>query len=136
MNLNSNNFNLLIKTISKKFKKKIVITNGNIKIDKFDQIIKNYFKKNVKNFFISNIHKNKLFFIDNTDFRDLEYIVKNSDEVICCEGAISHVSNAFDKKTFALIENINTAKFWTSHKKYNFIKRSSVSNICKQIKTI
>jgi len=137
MNLNIDNFNLLIKTINKKFNKEIVITSGNMKIEKFDNIIKYYFKKNIKNFFVSKYFKNKLFFIDKTDFRDLEYIVNKSDEVICCEGAISHVSNGFDKKTFALIENVNTAKFWTSHmKNITLLKRSNVNNICKQIRSI
>ncbi len=137
MNLNIKNFDFLIKTILKKFKKKIVITSGNIKITQFDQIINRYFKVAKKNFYKSDFFKNKLYFLDNTDFRDLEYVVKKSDEIICCEGAISHVSNGFNKKTYALIENINTAKFWTSHMKNVFLlKRNSIQKICRQIKNI
>jgi len=137
MNLNVKNFKLLIETIRKKFNNKIIITSGNIKISQFDLIKNYYFKKIKKNYYKSSVYKNNLFFIDKTDFRDLEYIVKKSNEIICCEGAISHVSNGFKKKTYALIGNINTAKFWTSHmKNINLLKRNSVNNICKQIKNI
>ena len=137
MNLNLKNFSLLIKTIIIKFNKDIIITTGKVDIKQFDLIKNHYFKQLKKNIFISDKFKNKLTFIDNTDFRDLEYIVNKSKEVICCEGAISHVSNAFDKKTLALINNHNTAKFWTSHmKNLTLLKRDSIIKICKQISLI
>ena len=134
MNLATHNFKLLIKTIYKKFNNNIVITSGNINIKQFNLIKKDFFREIFKNIFASNKFKHKLLFIDNTDFRDLEYIVEKSNEVICCEGAISHVSNAFNKKTYALINNFKTAKFWTSHmKNLKLLKRGNVKNICKQI---
>jgi len=81
--------------------------------------------------------KKKVFFVDNTDFRDLENIVKYSNEVICCEGAISHVSNSFNIKTYALVNNFKTAKFWTSHmNNIKLVKRDNISNICRQISLI
>ena len=135
MNLNIENFTLFIKTIINKFKNKIIITSGNVKIDQLDKIIKYYFKKEKKNIYKSNFFKNNLYFIDKTDFRDLEYIVKNSNELICCEGAVSHISNGFKVKTYALIENFSTAKFWTSHmRNIELLKRSSVKKVCKKIK--
>ena len=134
MNLKLKNFNLLIDTIFKKFNKKIVITSGNININQFDQIKEKYFNQIKKNFFLSYKFNSKLIFIDNTDFRDLEYIVNRSNEVICCEGAISHVSNAFNKKTYALINNFKTARFWTSHmNNLKLLKRDNIVKICKQI---
>ena len=137
MNLDINNFKLFIKTIKDKFKNKIIITSGNIKVDKLDKIINFYFKKEKKNIYNSKYYKNNLYFIDKTDFRDLEYIVKYANEIICCEGAVSHVSNGFDVKTYALIENFDTAKFWTSHmKKIKLLKRTSIEKICKQINLI
>ncbi len=136
MNLNLSNFELLVETINKKFKKNIVITSGNLKIDKLEKIKNFFFKKLKKNIFVSKKSK-KLVFIDNTEFRDLEFIVKGSSEIICCEGAISHVSNGFEKKTYALIENIRTGKFWTSHmKNIKLLQRGSLNRICKQIKDI
>ena len=134
MNLNINNFELLINTLFIKFDKSIVLTSGKVNISQFALIKKKFFTKIGKNFFISNKFKNKLIFIDNTDFRDLEYIVKKSNNVICCEGAISHVSNAFDINTFALINSLKTAKFWTNHmKNIKLLKRDNITKLCKKI---
>ena len=88
-----------------------------------------------KNTYVSNKFKFKLMFIENTDFRDLENIVKKCDELICCEGAISHVSNSFKKKTYALTNDLKIGNFWTKHMKYlKLIKRkNNINNMCKQI---
>jgi len=134
MNLDVKNFRLLINSIYKKFKKSIVITGGNIDIKQFNLIKDKFFTKINKDTYSSNLFSHKLLFIDNTDFRDLEYIVNKCTEVFCCEGAISHVSNAFQKKTFALINNFNTAKFWTSHmSNLKLLQRDNITKICKQI---
>ena len=75
--------------------------------------------------------------IDNTEFRDLEKIVARCSEIICCEGAISHVSHALEKNTIALINNIKTAKFWTQHmNKLKLIKRANISKISRDIENI
>jgi len=103
MNLNNKNFNTFIKTIFDKFKKPILITSGFVKMPVFTEIIQKRFKKINENEYVSNKYKNKLIFIDNTDFQDIEIFVKKSKILICCEGAISHVSNAFGVKTIALV---------------------------------
>jgi len=137
MSLNIKSFKLLIESIIKKFKKDIVLTSGKINIEQFDLIKKSYFKKINSNIFICKYFSKKVFFVDNTDFRDLENIVKYSNEVICCEGAISHVSNSFNIKTYALVNNFKTAKFWTSHmNNIKLVKRDNISNICRQISLI
>ena len=137
MNLNDNNFEILISTIFNKFKRPILITSGMVKTPILKKIIKKYFVKIDDNEYISKKYKNRLKFFDNTDFQDLELIVKNSNSLICCEGAISHVSNSFDKKTFALVNNFKSAKFWTNHmKNIKLIKRDDISKICKQISLI
>ena len=55
--------------------------------------------------------------------------------VVCCEGAISHVSHAMNKKkTYALVNSFQTAKFWTSHmQNIQLLKREPIPNMCKQI---
>ena len=139
MNLNNKNFKTLIKTIFDKFKKPIIITSGHKKIPSFDNIIRKNFTKFSKDHFISNKYKERLIFIDNTDFQDLELIVKKSKTLICCEGAISHVSNAFKIKTIALVNysGVGTGVFWTSHmNKISLIYRSNISKICYFIKKI
>ena len=139
MNLNYKNFDMLIKTIFNKFKKPIIMTSGFIKVPIFTEIIKKNFIKINDNEFISNKYKDKLKFIDNTDFRDLEQIVKKSKTLICCEGAISHVSNAFKIKTIALVNysGVGTGIFWTNHMRYiTLIYRTSIEKICFLIKKL
>ena len=136
MNLNVNNFDLLISTIFKKFKNNIVITSGKSNIMQFKNIIDKFFIKINKNEYISRKYKKRLIYLDKTDFRDLESIVKKSAEVICCEGAISHVSNVFEKLTFALVnyQGVNTGIFWTKHMpKIKLIFREDIKKVCKNI---
>ena len=134
MDLNIVNFSKFISSINKKFKKNIIITNGIFNIELFDSIKRIYFKKIKKNIYVSKKFKFKLMIIENTDFRDLENIVKKCDELICCEGAISHVSNSLNKKTYALINDTKIGNFWTKHmKNLKLIKRGKINYICEQI---
>ena len=136
MNLSEKNFSFLISTIRKKFKKNIIITSGKMNISQFNKIIDNFFLKKNNNLFISKKYKTKLIYIDKTNFRDLESIVHKSSEVICCEGAISHVSNVFKKKTVALVnyQGVNTGIFWTKHMpKIKLIFRDDVKKVCSNL---
>jgi ADP-heptose:LPS heptosyltransferase len=136
MNLNEKNFSFLVSTIRKKFKKNIIITSGKMNISQFNKIIDNFFLKKNNNLFISKKYKTKLIYIDKTNFRDLESIVYKSSEVICCEGAISHVSNVFQKKTVALVnyQGVNTGIFWTKHMpKIKLIFRDDVKKVCSNL---
>ncbi len=139
MNLNEKNFDLLITTIKKKFKKNIVITSGKMNVSKFNDIIEKFFINKGKNIFISRKYKEKLIYIDKTNFRDLESIVKKSSEIICCEGAISHVSNVFNRLTIALVnyQGANTGIFWTKHMpNIKLIFRENIRKICSEIKKL
>ena len=134
INLSINNFSKFVNTINKKLKKDIIITSGLFNIETFNSIKKFYFNKIKKNIYVSNKFKFKLMIVENTDFQDLENIVKKCDELICCEGAISHVSHSFNKKTYALINNVKIGNFWTNHmKNVKLIKRDTINNISKQI---
>jgi ADP-heptose:LPS heptosyltransferase len=139
MNLNENNFEILINTIFNKFKRPILITSGMVNAPILKKIIKKYFVKIDDNEYISKKYKNRLKFFDNTDFQDLEVIVKKSNNLICCEGAISHVSNAFKINTIALVNysGANTGAFWTSHmSKITLIYRDDIKKICNLIKNL
>ena len=134
INLNYKNFDLFIKTLFNKFKKKIIITTGKTRIPDLYKIINSHFEKNNDKKYISTTYKNNLLFFDNNTFEDLESFVKNSSILFCCEGAISHASNALDKKTYALVENFSTGKFWTDHmKKIILLKRNDIKIICDQV---
>ncbi len=136
INLNFKNFDKLVLFIFRKFKKNIVISSGNLKIKELDLIVEKHFSKSNNGIYISKKYKNNLIFVNNTKFQDIENLVKDSSYLLCCEGAISHVSNVFAKKTFAIINkrNIRTAKFWTDHmKNIRLIYRSNINEICKNI---
>ena len=139
MNLNEKNFDFLISTIKKKFKKNIVITSGKMNVSQFNDIIEKFFINKDKNIFISRKYKEKLIYIDKTNFRDLESIVNKSSEIICCEGAISHVSNVFKRLTIALVnyQGANTGIFWTKHmSNIKLIFRENIRKICSDIKKL
>ena len=64
----------------------------------------------------------------------MENIVKKSKFVMCCEGAISHVSNSFNIKTIALVQDLEFGKFWTGHmKNIKLFLRDDIKKICKLI---
>ena len=138
MNLNSYNLNLFLLYLKKKFNKKIIITSGFKKINNLDFFIKKYFFK-YKNNYIHKTLKSRIIFIKNLDFRDLEIVVKNSNMLITCEGAVSHVSNSFNTPTLCLIQRSRkqTATFWTSHmKKIKYLYRSDIKKVISQINKI
>ena len=135
--LNFRNFNSLINSLFKKFKKKIIITTGKLEVKNLNIIINNFFNKISSYEYASIKFKKKLILFHNINFEDLELIVKNSSIVFCCEGAISHVSHAFKKKTYALVDNYTTGKFWTGHmNNIKIVKRSSIKEICNKIKNL
>ena len=138
MNLNPHNLNLFLSFLKKKFKKKIIITSGIKKINNLEFFIKKYFFK-YKNNYIHKTLKSRIIFIKNLDFRDLEIVVKNSNMLITCEGAVSHVSNSFNTPTLCLIQRSRkqTATFWTSHmKKIKYLYRSDIKKVISQINKI
>ena len=69
----------------------IIITTGlKTIVDEFFKELQKYIRK----YFIKKlIIKNN--FIANTSFNDIENIIKDSSLLICCEGAVSHVSHFF-----------------------------------------
>jgi len=138
MNLNTFNLDLFLSYLSKKFNKKIIITSGFKKMNNLEYFIKNRFFKHKENF-IHKIYKSKIIFIKNLNFRDIEIVVKNSNMLIACEGAISHVSNSFNIPTLCLIQRSReqTAKFWTGHmKKIKYLFRSDINQVISQINKI
>ena len=98
---------------------------------------KKFFIKKNNKYIIKNFKKNKVLLLEDISFQSLEYLTSKASEIICCEGAISHVSNGFNIKTYALIENFVTAKFWTNHmKNIHLIRRSNIKNICNDLKKL
>ena len=93
-----------------------------------------YFK-NIKDPYIT-ISKKNVKFIEQSSFRDLENIVLYSKILICCEGAISHVSHSLNKKTIALIQKdrLISTNFWIGHmSNIKTVFRNDIKKVTKDI---
>ena len=134
MNLNPDTIYFFLEILIKKFKSNIIITQGFKKVKIMQEFKKKYFT-NTKNPKIK-IKSKTVKFIDRSSFRELENIVFNSKILICCEGAISHVSHSLNKNTIALIQKdrIISTNFWIGH--MNNIKtvyRNDIKKVSKDI---
>ena len=134
MNLKPDSIYFFLKSLIKKFKCNIIITQGFKKVKIMNEFKNKYFK-NTKDPHIKILKKN-VKFIEQSSFRDLENIVLNSKILICCEGAISHVSHSLNKQTIALIQKdrLISTNFWIGH--MNNIKtvfRNDIKQVTKDI---
>jgi ADP-heptose:LPS heptosyltransferase len=138
MNLNEIKIYEFISYLVKIFKINLVITQGHKK-NKIMQKFKLKYLNLKKNINTITINNKQIIFYDNTDFRDLENLVRNTKLLICCEGAISHVSHAFGIKTIALYQKNrpDITYFWTNHmKNIKLIPRSDIKHIKNKLKKI
>ena len=96
----------------------IVITSGNKEIKSLTNFISN-FKTSDNIIFKKEINNQTVFYLYDISFEDLANVVNLSSLVICCEGAISHLSNNFNIPTLAFYEKkrYQHTLFWTGHMK-------------------
>ncbi|OUX53101.1 MAG: hypothetical protein CBE47_04260 [Pelagibacteraceae bacterium TMED287] len=84
----------------------------------------------------SNNFNNKVTFLKNLNFLQLENIVKSSDLLISCHGAISHVATAKNIRQIDIIDESKTLfyKKWTHHfRNYKSIYRKEFDFLSKSI---
>ena len=105
INPNVDEIELFIKKISNTFNNDydVILTSGSRKIDNLVNYISS-FKKVDDVIFKKDINKKVITYFHNISFEDLAFTVSNSALIICCEGAISHLSNNFNIPTLALYE--------------------------------
>ena len=113
----------LLIDIVKKTKKKLVVTTGLVKNNLFDDI------KNLK------INDN-IIFLNNLTFLQIESLINDTDLLISCHGAASHVAAAKNKKQIDIIEKSKYYYYskWTYHfRSYNYIYRKKFNDLSKDI---
>ena len=113
----------LLIDIVKKTKKKLVVTTGLVKNNLFDDI------KNLK------INDN-IIFLNNLTFLQIESLINDTDLLISCHGAASHVAAAKNKKQIDIIEKSKYFFYskWTYHfRGYNYIYRKKFNDLSKDI---
>ena len=118
INPKTDDLKILIDKISQNIDKNsdIVITSGTKKIKSLIDYTSN-FETSSGTIYKKNINNKNIFFFDNISIDELTYLVRYSKLVICCEGAISHLSYNFSIPTLALYEKkrLQHTNFWTSH---------------------
>jgi ADP-heptose:LPS heptosyltransferase len=113
-----------INTISEK--KNILITSGSGSFLLIEELKAKYFEEKSNNIFIKKNFDNFVYFADKTTFYDIESLLRNSDILIACHGAITHAANSFDVIKIDIIEKDKEVfyKKFTGHlDNYNSIYR-------------
>ena len=118
---NVNELANFIDLIQKKSNKKVIITTGKNAPSILEESIK--------------LCKNEnLIYLKDLSFEKLENVVLNSDLLISCHGAISHVASAKKIKQIDIIDSSYPYSKWTKHfRNYNFVYRVSFQNLTKNI---
>ena len=110
-----------IKKIVDKKEKQLIITTGFILPNIMRKI------KPVLNDF-------KIVLYENLDFLQLENITLNSNVLISCHGAISHVASAKNIKQIDIIDKSYNYFKWTNHfRNYNFLYRDKFTKLSAEI---
>ena len=110
-----------IKQIVKKKEKKLIITTGINFPDKMNRI------ENELNELKISLHKN-------LDFLELEKITSQSNVLISCHGAISHIAAAYNIKQIDIIDKTYNYNKWTNHfRNYNYLYRDNFSKLSRRI---
>lgn len=133
INPDAKDFDILIHKISKIIGNnfEILITTGNKEIKNLIDYVSDFKSSdNVK--YEKKINSTNVTFLKNLDIDELANLVNGSSLVVCCEGAISHISNNFNIPTLALYEmkKIQHTKFWTGHMRMlSLIKRKKINHL-------
>ena len=107
--------------LNKKTKKRIIITTGL----KTPRLLRECMNR-MKDINVS--------LLENINFSSLENIVVNSDLLIACHGAISHVAAAKKVKQIDIIDLSYNYSRWTEHfRNYSYINRTKFNKLSKQI---
>ena len=118
------------------FSHDIVITTGSKKLDIINEIIHN-FEKIEKNIYMKKFDEISVKVMVDLSFNELEFIVKKSSFLICCEGGVSHVSNGFRIKTLAFYQKnrLQHTKYWTGHMNNLVLyERKNIKNLINDAK--
>ncbi len=117
-------------------KNDILITTGILKLELLEKMKKSFFTKKATNIYSKEISNYKIFFIENSTFHDLEFLVKNSKTLIACHGSLQQSASAFEIKILDIFEK--KKEIWyrrhTKHiKNYNFFYRKPFSLLKREL---
>ncbi len=117
-------------------KNNLLITTGSIDFDLLNLLINNFFKKVNENIFTKKCHENNIYFVFKPTFDDIESILRNTETLISCHGAITHAANSFNVKSVDIIEKERSDfynRFTSYLSNYNRVYRSSFDILAKDL---
>ena len=117
-------------------KNDILITTGLLKIDLLEKMKKSFFTKKTSNIYFRDLFDHKIFFVENSTFHDLEFLVKSAKILIACHGSLQQSASAFGIKILDIFEK--KLEVWylrhTKHfKNYKFLHRKSFILLKKEL---
>ena len=117
-------------------KNNILITTGILKLDLLEKMKKSFFTKKTSNIYFKNLFDHKIFFVENSTFHDLEFLVKRAKILISCHGSLQQSASAFGIKILDIFEK--ELEVWylrhTKHfKNYKFLHRKSFILLKKEL---
>ena len=118
-----------------KSNKDVFISSGKLD-NKFIIFIKKNFIQIKRDIYELKIRSNKVVFFDNLNFLQLEKLILNSDLLITCHGAPTHVAASFNIKIIDIIDLTEEIFFekWSSHfTNYKRINRIKFFELSKNI---
>ncbi len=132
---NFEEFKKFIDDLVDKSKTNLIITTGvkdNLLINQFLP----YFKKINNNLFEKKFNDRLIQLYINIDFFDLEFLIENSNLVISCHGASTHLASAYNIKIYDIFDysQKNFYLKWIAHiKNYSYFYRENFSDLSKKI---
>ena len=113
---NINQLNFFLEQLILKFDKDLVITTGYIE-NKFTKYFKSQYINTLNNIYEFGFKNRKIIFFDKLDIFELEKLILNSEIIITCHGAPSHIAASLNKKIIDIIDDTENTFFnkWSSH---------------------
>jgi len=124
-----------IEQLVKKTQRDVLISTGNLP-NRFTHFLKKKFFNYNNNIYQYQVFNNKVFFLDNLSFLELEKLILSSNLLITCHGAVTHVAASFNIETIDIIDKSEKKFFnkWTSHfDNYISIERNSFKILTNEI---
>ena len=105
-----------IEQLVKKTQRDVLISTGNLP-NRFTHFLKKKFFNYNNNIYQYQVFNNKVFFLDNLNFLELEKLILSSNLLITCHGAVTHVAASSNIRTIDIIDKSEKIFFnkWTSH---------------------
>ena len=113
----------------------LIITTG-VSENNLINLLKGSMVRKFENLYIKNYDEYSLVLADKMDFFDIQYLILNSNILITCHGAPTHVASSFNIKILDIIDVSEKSLFekYTFHlKNYNYLLREDFKNLSKEI---